>query len=79
LPFLFTTLEPTVDEFAEEGIFEELEEVQGQVNQGKPSILVASLEPSFTYASFSIMFYAKCIVFNCYYPLYSNLLVTRLH
>jgi hypothetical protein len=72
-------LESTVDEFAEEGIFKELEEVQGQANQGKPYILLASLEPSFTYASFSIMFYAKCIVFNCYYPLYSNLLVTRLH
>jgi hypothetical protein len=66
--FLFATLEPTIDELGEEEDFEDFEEDQGQATQGKPSILVAYLCPSFTYASFSIMFYAKCIVFNCYYP-----------
>jgi hypothetical protein len=39
--------------------FEDFEEDQGQANQGKPSILVAYLDPSFTYASFPIIFYAK--------------------
>jgi hypothetical protein len=69
LAFLFMMLEATVDEFSEEEGFEEFEEDQGQATQGKPSILVAYLDPCFTYASFSIMFYAKRIVFNCYYPL----------
>jgi hypothetical protein len=50
--FLFTTLEPTVDEFGEEENFEDFEEDQGQADQGKPSILVAYPDPSFTYASF---------------------------
>jgi hypothetical protein len=64
--FSFATIEPTVDEFGEE-VFEDFKDNQGQATQGKPSILVAYLDPSFTYASF-FMFYAKCIVFNCYYP-----------
>jgi hypothetical protein len=54
--FLFTTLEPTVDEFGKEGNFEEFEEDQGQANQGKPPKLVAYLYPSFTYAFFQIWF-----------------------
>jgi hypothetical protein len=66
--FLFTTLDPTVDEFGKEEIFEEFEEDQGQANQGKPSKFVAYLYPSFTYACFFNMVYAKCIVFKCYYP-----------
>jgi hypothetical protein len=51
--FVFTTLDPTVDEFGEDENFKELEEDQGQANQGEPSILVAHLDPSFTYACFS--------------------------
>jgi hypothetical protein len=46
------TLDSTVDEFGEEEDFEEFEEDQGQATQGKPSKLVAYLDPSFTYASF---------------------------
>jgi hypothetical protein len=61
-------LEPTIDKLGKEEDFEDFQEDQGQATQGKPSILFAYLYPSFTYASFSIMFYAKCIVFNCYYP-----------
>jgi hypothetical protein len=61
-------IESIVDEFEEEEYFEDFQENQRQATQGKPSILVAYLDPSFTYASFSVMFYAKCIVFNCYYP-----------
>jgi hypothetical protein len=57
-------LEPTIDEFGEEENFEDFEEDQGKADQGKPSILVAYPDHSFTYASFLIMF----IVFNCYYP-----------
>jgi hypothetical protein len=57
-------LEPTVNGFDKKGDFEDFKDNQGQATQGKPSILVAYLYPSFTYASFSIMFYAKCIVLN---------------
>jgi hypothetical protein len=56
---LFTTLEPTIDEFGEEENFEEFEEDQGQDTQGKPPLLVAYLDPSFIYASFSIYVYSK--------------------
>jgi hypothetical protein len=40
---------------------EECDEVQGQIaNQGKPPLLVAYLDPSFIYASLSILFiYSK--------------------
>jgi hypothetical protein len=56
--FSFTTLDPTVDEFEEE-YFEDFEDNQGQATQGKPPLLVAYLEPSFIYASFSICVYSK--------------------
>jgi hypothetical protein len=55
-------------EFGEEENFEEFEENQGKATEGKPSILVAYIDPSFTCASFLIMIYAKCIVFYCYCP-----------
>jgi hypothetical protein len=67
--FLFTTLDPTIDEFGEED-FEEFEEVQGQIaTQGKPPLLVACLDPSFIYASLSIYVFSKmhCSFYNCYY------------
>jgi hypothetical protein len=57
--FLFTTLDPTVDEFGKEEIFEEFEEDQGQTNQGKPPLLVAYLDPNFIYASFPFMLISK--------------------
>jgi hypothetical protein len=44
---LFTTLEPTIDEFGKEENFEEFEEDQGQATQGKPPLLVAYLDPIF--------------------------------
>jgi hypothetical protein len=59
LVILFTTLDPTVDEFGEEENFEEFEEDQGQATQGKPPLLVAYLDPSFIYASLSIYVYSK--------------------
>jgi hypothetical protein len=39
----------------EGGVFEYQEEDQGQADQGKPSKLVASLNPSFTY----------CMLYKC--------------
>jgi hypothetical protein len=64
----FATLDPTVAEFEEE-YFEDFEENQGQATQGKPPLLVAYLDPSFIYASFSIYVYSKmhCSFHNCYY------------
>jgi hypothetical protein len=54
LAFIFAAIELNIDEFDEGGNFEDSEEVQGQIaNQGKPPILVAYLDPSFIYASFS--------------------------
>jgi hypothetical protein len=48
-----------VDGFDKGGNFEDFEEDQGQANQGKPLILVAYLDPSFIYASFSYYVYSK--------------------
>jgi hypothetical protein len=62
LAIIFTAIESNVDGFDENGEeedFEELEEDQGQATQGKPPILVAYLDPSFIYASFSNYVYSK--------------------
>jgi hypothetical protein len=51
--FISRTVDSNVGGHEGEDNFEECEEVQGQIaKQGKPSILVAYLDPSFTYASF---------------------------
>jgi hypothetical protein len=57
--FSFTMLDPTVDEFGEEEDFEDFEDNQGQATQGKPPLLVAYLNPTFIYASFSIYVYSN--------------------
>jgi hypothetical protein len=60
--FSFATIEPPVDEFGEE-VFEDFEDNQGQATQGKPSILVAYLDPSFTYASFFKLCFMQSALF----------------
>jgi hypothetical protein len=69
--FLFTTLDPNVDELGKEEIFENFAEVQGQIaTQGKPPLLVAYPDPNFIYASFPFMFIFKgALFYNCYYLL----------
>jgi hypothetical protein len=53
----FAMLDPTVDEFEEEGYFEDFEDNQGQATQGKPPLLVAYLDPISNHASLSIYVY----------------------
>jgi hypothetical protein len=61
--FLFTTLDPNVDELGKEEIFEDFAEVQGQIaTQGKRPLLVSYPDPSFNHASLSIYVYSRCII-----------------
>jgi hypothetical protein len=53
----FATLDPIVDEFEEEGYFEDFEDNQAQDTQGKPPLLVAYLDPSSNHTSLSIYVY----------------------
>jgi hypothetical protein len=48
--FIFAAIDTNVDGVGKEGNIEDFKEDQGQANQGKPSKLVASLIPVFTYA-----------------------------
>jgi hypothetical protein len=50
--FIFTVIDTNVDGVGKDGNIEDFEEDHGQANQGKPSKLVASLNPSFTYCIF---------------------------
>jgi hypothetical protein len=59
LAFIFTVIESSIDRFDEGDNFEEFKEDHGQATQGKPPLLVAYLDPSFIYASFSIYVYSK--------------------
>jgi hypothetical protein len=50
--FILAAIDTDVDEVGKEGNIEDFEEDQGRANRGKPSKLVASLNPSFTYCMF---------------------------